>query len=129
MADDTVPQDDPRALTDEERLMLASDWSDYRKDYGVSADDKTRQREHQLFKAGWHRGRVSNSQTVPDEAAQTGDQMWITFPVSGDDEELRVIQVVAQVIEGLDEESARARVLRWASDRFAPSSPSSGEGE
>ena len=50
------------------------------------------------------------------------DQMFVTFPVSGDDEEVRVIQVVAQAIQGLDDDAARVRVLRWALDRYSPDS-------
>lgn len=53
MADDTIPQDDPRTLTEDEKLESACDWSDYRKDYGVSADDKIRASEYQVFCYAW----------------------------------------------------------------------------
>ncbi len=46
-------------LIDEERLMRACDWSDYRKAYGVSADPAELKREHILFCAGWDSGRRS----------------------------------------------------------------------
>lgn len=39
-------------MTDDEELMACA-WSDYRKEYGVSADDRTRAREYACFKAGW----------------------------------------------------------------------------
>lgn len=56
MADDLVPQSDPKALDEDTTVLAASDWSDYRKDYGVSADPETLKREHQLFLAGWRAG-------------------------------------------------------------------------
>lgn len=37
----------------EEEIALATAWSDFRKEYGVSADDATRAKEHAAFKAGW----------------------------------------------------------------------------
>ena len=48
--------------------------------------------------------------------------LWVTFPVVGDDEELRAMQIVTHAVEGLDDERARARVLRWALDRYSPDS-------
>lgn len=41
------------AQSDDAAAEMACDWSDYRKEYGVSADDKARSREHQAFTAGW----------------------------------------------------------------------------
>lgn len=60
MADDTVPQDDPAALDQEERILAACDWSDYRKDYGVSADPDALRREHRAFIHAWMMGRRSS---------------------------------------------------------------------
>ena len=58
MADDTIPQDDPRPLTEDERVALACDWSDYRKDYGVNGDERIRMLEHRAFKHAWQVARV-----------------------------------------------------------------------
>lgn len=56
MADDAVPQDDPTPLAGDETIIAACDWSDYRKDYGVSAGPKVLSKEHQIFLAGWRAG-------------------------------------------------------------------------
>lgn len=45
---ETFGSDDPRALTQEERLTLASDWSDYRSNYGASGAH-----DHATFEGGW----------------------------------------------------------------------------
>lgn len=37
----------------QDAIERACAWSDYRKDYGVSADDAVRGLEHEAFKAGW----------------------------------------------------------------------------
>lgn len=37
----------------QDELNMHSAWSDFRKEYGVSADDKTRAAEHRAFLAGW----------------------------------------------------------------------------
>jgi hypothetical protein len=37
----------------DEPVEMACAWSDFRKDYGVSADESARAREHQAFMAGW----------------------------------------------------------------------------
>lgn len=42
---------------DDEKLVAACDWSDFRKDYGVSSDPELMQREHRAFLAGWQAGR------------------------------------------------------------------------
>lgn len=39
-------------MTEDEELMACA-WSDYRKEYGVSADDAVRRREYMAFTAGW----------------------------------------------------------------------------
>lgn len=41
----------------EDHLDAACAWSDFRKDYGVSGDDKVRRREHRAFMAGWQSAR------------------------------------------------------------------------
>lgn len=41
----------------DENLAMACDWSDFRKDYGVSSDPEVSSREHRAFKAGWKAGR------------------------------------------------------------------------
>lgn len=46
----TVPESTPVELT-EEQVDLACAWSDYRKDYGVSADHLPA--AHKAFLAGW----------------------------------------------------------------------------
>lgn len=40
-------------LTEDESNDLACDWSDYRKDYGISPDPHISSKEHLAFKAGW----------------------------------------------------------------------------
>lgn len=37
----------------EDEIALATAWSDFRKEYGVSANDATRAKEYRSFKAGW----------------------------------------------------------------------------
>jgi hypothetical protein len=44
-------------VSEDEDVEIACDWSDYRKDYGVSADKTVRMREHKAFTAGWKAGR------------------------------------------------------------------------
>lgn len=43
-------------MTDDEELMACA-WSDYRKEYGVSADPEVLKREHRAFTAGWQAAR------------------------------------------------------------------------
>lgn len=38
-------------------MALATAWSDFRKEYGVSVDDATRAAEYRSFKAGWDAAR------------------------------------------------------------------------
>jgi len=40
-----------------DRVEIATAWSDYRKDYGVSADPDVRAQEHKAFVAGWRAAR------------------------------------------------------------------------
>lgn len=40
-----------------EEIERACAWSDYRADYGVSADPETRRQEHEAFRAGWDAAR------------------------------------------------------------------------
>lgn len=56
MADDLVPQSDPKPLDEETTVLAACDWSDYRKDYGVSADPDELAWAHRLFISGWRAG-------------------------------------------------------------------------
>jgi hypothetical protein len=53
---DALPDTD-RAITEDEKLTRACDWSDYRKAYGVSPDEAKLKQEHQLFCAGWDAAR------------------------------------------------------------------------
>src|SRR3546814_12053576 len=41
----------------EDDVLAACAWSDFRKEYGVSADDETRKAEHRAFLAGWGAGK------------------------------------------------------------------------
>ena len=70
-------------------------------------------------------------QTEPATEPTDSDQLWWTFPVVGDDDELDVIRVVAAALERLESAETRGRVLTWAIERYAPgrTSPDSGEGE
>ncbi|MFJ4997145.1 hypothetical protein ACIP5T_03270 [Microbacterium sp. NPDC088619] len=54
----SAAEDQP--LTEEERIIRACDWSDYRKAYGVSPDPTQLKLEHILFCAGWDAGRRSD---------------------------------------------------------------------
>jgi hypothetical protein len=45
------------AYTEAERVEQACDWSDFRSDYGVSADPLALEREYRAFTAGWRAGR------------------------------------------------------------------------
>ena len=47
----------PAPTPGEDHLDAACAWSDFRKDYGVSGDDKVRRREHRAFMAGWQSAR------------------------------------------------------------------------
>lgn len=55
LGDKTMPEDIPddrdRALTPDERIEVACEWSDYRKNYGVTAEGMTT--AHRAFVAGW----------------------------------------------------------------------------
>jgi hypothetical protein len=66
-----MPEDIPEApavLTPEEVAMRASDWSDFRRDYG-SHDDATRSREYAAFCAGWDARHTSTHLTPAQQAA------------------------------------------------------------
>ncbi len=52
-ADDTVPQGDPKPLTEEEREQAAMDWAEYRKVYGANGAPAVLRAEHRAFLAGW----------------------------------------------------------------------------
>ena len=52
-----LPADDPRPLTEDERLSAASDWTDYRAAYGV--ESKHMVAAHAALIAGWAAGRGS----------------------------------------------------------------------
>lgn len=67
MADDTIPQDDPRPLTEDEKYERFADWSDYRKDYGVSADEGIRNAEFKAFCHAWHVEHVRRVPTPTDK--------------------------------------------------------------
>lgn len=41
----------------EDSLDMACAWSDYRKEFGVSADPSTKRREYKAFRAGWEAAR------------------------------------------------------------------------
>lgn len=57
-AHQTLPTDtDP--LAEEERLIMACDWSDYRKAYGQHPDPEQNARDFRLFCSGWGAGRRS----------------------------------------------------------------------
>lgn len=66
-----MPEDIPEPavrLTEEEVGMRASDWSDFRRDYG-SHDDAVRKREHAAFCAGWDARHTSAYLTPAQQAA------------------------------------------------------------
>lgn len=48
-----VPENQRRVDMTEDEISLATAWSDFRKEYGVSADDRTRAAEYRSFAAGW----------------------------------------------------------------------------
>lgn len=58
-AHQSLPAED-QPLTDEERLIRACDWSDYRKAYGADPDPVKLKHDHAMFCAGWDAGRRSN---------------------------------------------------------------------
>jgi hypothetical protein len=47
----------PAPTLGEDHLDAACAWSDFRRDYGVSGDDKVRRQEHRAFMAGWQSAR------------------------------------------------------------------------
>lgn len=49
---------------EDEHLAVACDWSDYRRDYGVSPDPEVMRREHRAFTAGWKAGRHGDQSGV-----------------------------------------------------------------
>ena len=71
MTDALPSTDEPVSSEESERLAVA--WSDYRRDYGVSAVEAMRRREHRAFAAGWSSGRddlvESGALDDPDPAA------------------------------------------------------------
>jgi hypothetical protein len=61
---DPFSADDPGPLpatwltaSHEDTIEIACDWSDYRKDFGVSTDPHIRAAERRAFEAGWKAGR------------------------------------------------------------------------
>lgn len=58
----------PAVLTEEEVGMRASDWADFRRDYG-SADDAVRKREYAAFCAGWDARHTSRYLTPAQQDA------------------------------------------------------------
>ncbi len=80
-----MPEDIPERhspLSDDERLSAASDWSDYRKDYGVHTDTVIRRREHQAFLAGWEARRNSSMLTPAQEEAVARVRAFVTQSVA-----------------------------------------------
>ena len=63
-------EDNP--LTEEERLIRACDWSDYRKAYGSDPDPEKRGRDFRLFCAGWDAGRRSGWDTSSEQEQSNG---------------------------------------------------------
>lgn len=66
-----MPEDTPEAparLTDDEVAWRASDWSDFRRDYGAT-DDAIRKREYLAFCAGWDARHLSPTLTAAQQAA------------------------------------------------------------
>lgn len=49
---------------DDEAVEMACAWSDYRKEYGVSSDDKVRSKEYAAFTEGWKAGRHGDQSSV-----------------------------------------------------------------
>ena len=66
-----MPEDIPEAparLTDDEVAWRASDWSDFRRDYGAT-DEAIRKREYLAFCAGWDARHLSPTLTAAQQAA------------------------------------------------------------
>lgn len=55
--DRTAADDQP--ITEEEKLIRACDWSDYRKAYGADPDPAKLRHDFEMFCAGWDAGRRS----------------------------------------------------------------------
>lgn len=49
-------------MSEEDALLMAADWSDYRSEYGVSAADLSV--AHRAFKAGWKAARYGEQSGV-----------------------------------------------------------------
>lgn len=63
-------------LTDDERRAAACDWSDFRNDYGVSADAHVLKAEHRAFIAGWAVHRNLKESPMPDQ--KNTAPAWVT---------------------------------------------------
>lgn len=50
--------------TEDERVDLACDWSDFRADYGVSADPRIMAIEYRAFSAGWWAGKRAEGRGI-----------------------------------------------------------------
>lgn len=51
-------------MTTHDYYDAACAWSDYRRDYGVSADEQVRTQEHKAFLAGFKAGREGDQSGV-----------------------------------------------------------------
>lgn len=71
-AHQALPAED-RPLSDEERLIRACDWSDYRKAYGSDPDPEKHGRDFRLFCAGWDAGRRSGGDRPSPEGREPDD--------------------------------------------------------
>jgi hypothetical protein len=55
--DHLEPPEGSREHPTSESTEVACAWADFRKDYGVSAEGRTRKAEHRAFRAGWEAAR------------------------------------------------------------------------
>lgn len=96
-------------LTEEEAILRACDWSDYRKSYGTSANPADIKREHNLYKAGWDAGRRSERDD-PSKDERLVRYMAMATPL-GYQSALAVVQQMTELINAEN----RARSIGGAS--------------
>lgn len=96
---DILP-DRTKRLTEDESNDLACDWSDYRKDYGISPDPHISSMEHLAFKAGWAAHR--NIPTARTQVARDLDALLMRV-ADGDATYAEFVDAVADYVTTLKE--------------------------
>lgn len=96
-------------LTDDERTRAACDWSDYRKDYGVSADPAVRALEHAAFISGWTARHQETQSAYKDETLAA----LALATVNSEDRAAEAAATIATQAEEIRHLEADERIAAW----------------